>query len=586
MNNKITIICKTSEGQEIQTKINPDETIKKLIEKIKKYIENCKFLDLYFDNKKLDPSLKICQTGLKNNSIVESKNEIKVIEEGLNLKEIDIQFFYDDQMNIPTTNSNIELTSLLKLCLLKEISQVINQSILVDLKDETKIILEILKKGYINPLEDMKNNIKNILEKINGSNIINFSRYVDNCVKSDEISLIMSKLQKKDFIRINDIKNRLSKYQENIKLFDKNFALAMKKSIFEFSVVSIALVDMNNFQTYYQERQKCPNKEEKILFHGTGIGAISSILTSEFRKSIDKHYQHGKGVYFTEDIDYAWFYGGVDGNRSNKNIIPNLTGNNHFTMIACSVYYDKNHFNYVENSKYTPKKNEINFALARSDFSTIKEKDLDKSKFYGTEYVIYELSQICPFLAINLKKAEYCFIWRDNNFSKKPVFNSKWDQTFKSFLAQRIKFIEEYAEFNIYTCETSEEALALVERKKYNKIILISNIGPDEAGRIFVENARKIIGNNTIALFLTYSVGKHIKKINLYKNALISNDENIYEKFLQCFTGYGVKEKINDLKEYLEDSYNVNFNFDDNFLEYPNYREKGFYSDLKFNNEI
>ena len=70
----------------------------------------------------------------------------------------------------------------------------------------------------------------------------------------------------------------------------------------------------------------------------------------------------------------------------------------------------------------------------------------------------------------------------------------------------------------------------------------------------------------------------------MYKNALISNDENIYEKFLQCFTGYGVKEKINDLKEYLEDSYNVSFNFDNNFLEYPNYREKGFYSDLKFNN--
>ena len=145
MNNKITIICKTSEGEEIQTKINPDETVKRLIEKIKKFIENCKFLDLYFDDKKLEPSLKVCQTGLKNNSIVYSKNEIKVIEEGLNLKEINIQFFYDDKMNIPTSNSNIELTSLLKLCLLKEISQVINQSILVDLKDETKIILEILK---------------------------------------------------------------------------------------------------------------------------------------------------------------------------------------------------------------------------------------------------------------------------------------------------------------------------------------------------------------------------------------------------------------------------------------------------------
>ena len=256
-------------------------------------------------------------------------------------------------------------------------------------------------------------------------------------------------------------------------------------------------------------------------------------------------------------------------------------------MIACSVYYDKNHFNYVENWKYTPKKNEINFALASADFSTIKIKDLDKTKFYGTEYVIYELSQICPFLAINLRRAEYCFIWRDNNFSKKPQYNKpEVDHLFKTFLAQRIKYIEEYAEYNIYPCETSEEALALVERKKYNKIILISNIGDKEAGRIFVENARKIIGNDVIALFLTYNVEGHIKKINLYKNALISNDKNIYEKFLQCFSGNGVKEKILDLKECLEVKHNVNFNFDDNFLHYPNYKENGFYSDLKFNSEI
>ena len=68
----------------------------------------------------------------------------------------------------------------------------------------------------------------------------------------------------------------------------------------------------------------------------------------------------------------------------------------------------------------------------------------------------------------------------------------------------RIKYINQAAKYNIYPCETSEEALKLVKRKKYNKIILLSNIGQDLGGKKFVDQARKIIGNDVIVLFSAY----------------------------------------------------------------------------------
>ena len=54
-------------------------------------------------------------------------------------------------------------------------------------------------------------------------------------------------------------------------------------------------------------------------------------------------------------------------------------------------------------------------------------------------------------------------------FSSKPVYNNKFDDIFKNFLNERMKFIEEFAEFNIYPCETTEKALYLVDIKNIIK---------------------------------------------------------------------------------------------------------------------
>ena len=137
-------------------------------------------------------------------------------------------------------------------------------------------------------------------------------------------------------------------------------------------------------------------------------------------------------------------------------------------------------------------------------------------------------------------------------------------------------YINQVAKYNIYPCETTEQALELVKRKKYNKIILISNVGTNLEGKIFIDKAREIIGNNIVTLFLAYRTA-HLDWIKNYKNAIFSNEPKFYEEYLQCFEGSDIKSNIRNLVGKLENHYNVKFNFDNDFLEYPHFKNEGHY---------
>ena len=200
----------------------------------------------------------------------------------------------------------------------------------------------------------------------------------------------------------------------------------------------------------------------------------------------------------------------------------------------------------------------------------------NKSRFYSSEFVVKDLDQICPFMCFKLKRDEYGIIWRDINFSKNPVYNNKFDAVFKKYLEGRMEYINKMAKYNIYPCQTSEEALRLIKRKKYSKLILISNIGSDLGGKKFVEEARKIIGNNVIVLFSAYDIN-HLKWVTSFKNALFSNDPIYYEKYLECFYDKNKEQSkisLKLLKNELEFYYKVKFNFDEKFLDYPYAEDK------------
>ena len=473
---------------------------------------------------------------------------------------------------------NCEILSLLKLCLLKEISSKLSEEKIKTLPQLVRCIMRILVKGYVKDGINIKDTIEEVSLKADGNNIINFSDYVDEKIDTNQIDTIINLLEKDDFQNINNIRFLLSKYNKYMKFFHSEFENAKKESIFEFSIISLVIIEREDYENFEKERESCPNRVKKILYHGIEVEPNKSSLKDLFRKT--ERFQHGKGIYFTNYLDYCWFYGGKD-NKINGNKIPSLEDT--FTLIACLIHYNKKGFKRVYDNKYSPKKNEINFAYIDAELNTIKEQNPNRRKFVGTDYIISDLSQICPFMSAKLKRNEFCVIWRDNNFSSKSVYKNEYDKIFKDFLKERLKYIKQVAKYNVYPCETSEEALNLVEKKKYNKIILISNVGNDLGGKTFVTNARKVIGSDVIILFLAYNIS-HLDWIKNFKNAIFSNEPKFYEEFLQCFDdSSSVKTKLNSLRDKVEKHYNVKFNFDDNFLNYPHFKNNGKYSDLSFN---
>ena len=142
-------------------------------------------------------------------------------------KEINIKFIKDEKNSnkfyktiFKSYQNDVELFGLTKLCLLKEISSKLNETQIMQLEKTLSYILLILRNGSVNDIA--KKEIILILEKIKGSNILNFSKYVDEIVPSSSINMLMQMLNYNDLEYIQDIKRRLSNYTEYTKLFEKD----------------------------------------------------------------------------------------------------------------------------------------------------------------------------------------------------------------------------------------------------------------------------------------------------------------------------------------------------------------------------
>ncbi len=489
-----------------------------------------------------------------------------------------------------------ELSGLLNLCLIKYMANFFDNKILEEIPPAIKNIILKLQNN-ISFTDDNKEDIKLILKEKNGNNILIYSQYVNMLIKSKQIDDLIKYLNKDNQNEINRYWGCLSNYEEYNSFFEEEFQKALKNTYFDYSVISFSILEKNEEEEDYKKnRNSCPNVKKRILYHGSQIDPISSILTEEFKYTRKAFY--GMGIYFTDIIDYIPFYcGGTELKNRRNNFGKNIPVNSTFSLIASEVFYDINKFKQINNLilgvlelNYWPtyedlkenypdkmiEPNGIHFIRVDNDGRPLSEDKFllakKEGKFAANEYAITEKYQIFPIYSLTLKRNEYFVLWRDPNF-----FN---ENQFSKFLIDRKLFIAEKANMNIYFENSIEDALKFLLKRKYNKVILISNIGKDLSGKKFVEIARKIFGFNLMVLFFSVNE-EHLKWIQKFPNCLYTNASSIYEEYILNFNEKGLK----NLKTKVEKTYKIKLlDFSKDFLSYPNFMNEVEYSTLTFKN--
>ena len=479
-----------------------------------------------------------------------------------------------NSLNLETSNVKDMIQNNLEICQKdqKFKPDFVNQNLMDLTSEESKDKLcQSIKKHFSE--KNNKNNIFEMAKNITPDDIKNFFNELVKETKTQQNNLC-------EIILNNN-------FQGYLRFFESEFENALKKSIFEYNIKFIAYIYRDD-KEYKTEKFRCNNCITKIVFHGTKSWAISRILAGQFRHA--NMHIFGIGVYFTDLLDYAWYYASEDETncRANFRNIPKV--NDSFSFIASEIYYDQTKFDQVyDNDKIDEKvpKNGIRYICVDSGSYAIRKKELDSYKdFIGTEYLVTEESQILPLLNVTVERVEFLIVWRDNNFNaNNPNGYSNFDEIYSYNLK-----IKKYAAFNfktkIYYFNESNEALDFIKRKKYNKIILITNGNNDGIG--FINNARKIIGNNTISLITCYVANNYMDQVKNNENILLTSKDF---DCMRDFINFATNKKLDNLKRLQKDIENNLKNIDNSFsfpplsinvFQYPNFKSRGKFHELHF----
>ena len=476
----------------------------------------------------------------------------------------------------------IKLSKVLNFFLIKYIAENIDNIQMIKSNNIKDIIL-YLKKEIIF-LKDNQKDIKlSIIDK-KGNNIISYSNYISTIINENELSNLINLLEIEKRNEVEKFWKIISECESYNKLFEEKFLDAIKNSYFEYSLIGISLYEQNNRENYMKGFNECQNRVVKHLFHGTTLEDSKKNI-EHFNYSGKLNY--GEGIYFTDMIDYILFFN----KRNSKN--KTLPINSIFSFETAEIYYDKqfeekfyknkNEINdlkafqtYEGLNKIHPdkvvKRDGINFIQFADQINLKMKKDLDiiinyeKGKFISNQYIISDKDQTLPLYKLTLKRNEYCIIWRDPNYGEKNKFSG--------FLENMKNIIDKEAKINIYFENSVEKALEMVKKKKYNKIILISNIGLDLSGKRFVEVARKLLGYDIFILFFSAN-NSHLSWIQHFKNALYSKELEFCKEYIMNYNEKG----LNKLKAKTEQNYKIKLEFTKNFLE-PKFNNN---KDLLFN---
>ena len=565
----------------------------------RKSIKYCEFQNLLKEKKIIRAELTHYYIVLHAQKYNKQKlNEVLNLENGDRVTIINTRIpekfeFHTDPNAICKNTKIVQLSGFMRLFLIKYISIFVNPNFIQN-PEIREIITEI--QNMTNLAESPKGpeeGIQSILKDETGNDMIAYSKYVNSVINDQELNKLIELAgpNNKEYIRQHWC--IYSDYEEINKYFEENLVKTLENSYFDYSLINISMYQQDK-TNYLKSMAGCSNLIRTYLFHGTQIDPISKIITTGFAYA--KKAFFGMGVYFTDMLDYASFYcGGIDLETRRKFFGKTLPVNTTFSCVGAEVYYAKDKIKYIFDYSYLvdelnhfPTYEElktnyrdkmipqygVHIATVEPDQGHVRKKEeiisaQKEGKFYGTDYAITEKNQILPLYGLTFKRNEYFVIWRDPNFSGQNDFSN--------FLKERQLFIYKYAKMNAYFVSSTEKALEIIKRKRFNKIILISSIGLDFSGKKFVEIARQILGFNVVVLFFSRNQ-KHFSWLQSFPNALYTNDANFYKEYIMNYNYNGLL----NLKKKIENYYGINLSFTNDFFKFSNFQNQVNYSSLTF----
>lgn len=369
----------------------------------------------------------------------------------------------------------------------------------------------------------------------------------------------------------NQIKDKIEKMKESGINYNYDFCKKLselkKESVFEYAITGMAsiLKDSSEYEGYKK-------KDKDIVSEFLLIGSIPKYVSRMLIKGC--YVEHGKlgvGFYFSDMLDYSYCYSArskeipkvgekfcaIAGEVSfRKDKAVKVVDNSHIGYIKEETYKDK-----ILDKKYADiiaKRGGINYGISGHNFTRIirdSEISLYENKFVGRDYLISFDEQINLLYGITFQREEYCIIWKDPNSKK---------------IEDARENIENLVRYNLYYEKDRESALKLISRKKYNKIILISNIGDEQEGKAFIQRARSILGFDVFVLL--FSTNKdHLKWVIDIPNVLFCHEHKYCVEYCSGFNEKG----LNNLKSKLETAYKCKFKDIKGAFDYPLFKKEG-----------
>ncbi|UJR13200.1 hypothetical protein I4U23_000222 [Adineta vaga] len=295
----------------------------------------------------------------------------------------------------------------------------------------------------------------------------------DYCLSFDEISIALRLCQRPTVIS----KKCWTFLIEKSRQISTIIMQSIQSCSQEFIIDHVSIIYNENICEKYLSLTNI-GQEERVLFHGTNIDNFDGIFEANFQnyfknKRTDSGW-YGQGIYFSNSPWKASFYA-----KPKSKIV----------YLICSLVRLGKTLEIKDKSfegKPMAPDYDSHYVQTRRDGYPIELGEIPVFE----EYVIKKNEQIMPLYIIGLLSISSFVIWRDAKITNEANGN----------LFKKMK--QKYA-FNIYGCQTSVEALKILQLKLTNdqlmNCVVITN-GADD-GESFVRECRKIQSSLPVTVY-------------------------------------------------------------------------------------